>query len=95
MALMAPINPPGFLNSEVFGLEGSTKFGMFFTEPDFDPGAVGSVGTNGCNTAYAVNKDGMWVGGSDRFSVKGVSIGLKGEVLLGGRFGCLFVFHGQ
>jgi hypothetical protein len=37
----------------------------------------------------------MWVGGSDRFSVKGMSIGLKGEVLFGAEFGFLFVFHGQ
>jgi hypothetical protein len=53
------------------------------------------MGANGCNTAYSVDKDGMWVGGSDRFSVKGMSIGLKGEVLFGAGFGFLFVFHGQ
>ena len=68
---------------------------MLLAEPDLDPGAVGSMGANGCNTAYSVDKDGMWVGGSDRFSVKGMSIGLKGEVLFGAGFGCLFVFHGQ
>ena len=92
---MAPIHSTGLFNSEVFGRECSAKFGMFLAEPDFDSGAVGSVRANGSNPANAVNKHGMRRGWRDRFGVKGVSIGLKSEVLLGARFGYLFGCHGQ